>query len=75
MDLWKINLMNCILYELTISNITIIIWHGFYVFLDQYLYPDDMAKSIWICSQFFTKHVHFQIELLNEKESVMLEQN
>ncbi|CAM4794541.1 unnamed protein product [Rotaria magnacalcarata] len=49
MDRWKINLMNFILYEFIISNITIIGWHGFYVILDQYLYPDDTTMSAWIC--------------------------
>lgn len=46
---WKINLLNYILYEIIISIITIIGWHGFYTILDQYLYPDDINKSIWIC--------------------------
>ncbi|UJR17158.1 hypothetical protein I4U23_004054 [Adineta vaga] len=46
---WKVNLMNFILYELIISNMTIIVWHGFYVILDQYLYPDAQDKSVWIC--------------------------
>ncbi|CAF1183239.1 unnamed protein product [Adineta ricciae] len=49
MSRWKVNLMNFVLYEILISNITIIIWHGFYVILDQYLYPDEISKSIWIC--------------------------
>ncbi|CAF3826985.1 unnamed protein product [Adineta steineri] len=49
MNRWKINLMNFLLYEIIISNLTIIIWHGFYVILDQYLYVDDINKSIWVC--------------------------
>ncbi len=49
MNRWKINLSNFILYELIIANITIIVWHGFYTILDQYLYPDDTAESVWIC--------------------------
>jgi len=49
MSRWKINLMNYIFYELFISTITIVAWHGFYVILDQYLYPDEIEKSIWIC--------------------------
>ena len=49
MSRWKVNLMNFILYEILISNLTIIIWHGFYVILDLYLYPDEIDKSIWVC--------------------------
>lgn len=41
--------MNFVLYEIVISNITIIAWHGFYTILDQYLYPEDTGQSIWIC--------------------------
>jgi hypothetical protein len=48
-DQWKINLINFILYEIIISNLTIIGWYGFYTILDQYLYPDDTNTSIWIC--------------------------
>jgi hypothetical protein len=48
-DRWKINLINFIFYEIIVSNITIIAWHGFYSILDQYLYPDDIGQSIWIC--------------------------
>jgi hypothetical protein len=49
MDRWKINLINFILQEFIISNIIIIGWYGFYSILDQYLYPDDATKSVWIC--------------------------
>ncbi len=49
-DRWKINLFNFIFYEIIISNITIIAWHGFYDILDQNLYPDDIGQSIWICA-------------------------
>lgn len=42
-------MINFILYEIIISNVTIIGWHGFYVILDQYLYPDDNTQSAWIC--------------------------
>ena len=49
MNGWKINLVNWFFYEFIISNITIIVWHGFYSILDQYLCPDDQTQSAWIC--------------------------
>ncbi|CAF0761712.1 unnamed protein product [Adineta steineri] len=49
MKQWKINLINFILYEIIISNIIIIIWRGFYHFIDIYFYPDDWVRSVWIC--------------------------
>ncbi|CAF4095323.1 unnamed protein product [Adineta steineri] len=49
MKQWKINLINFILYEIIISNIIIIIWRGFYHFIDVYFYPDDWVRSVWIC--------------------------
>lgn len=49
MDRWKINLINWFFSEFIVSNITIVVWHGFYTILDQYLYPDDQAQSAWIC--------------------------
>ncbi|CAF1251194.1 unnamed protein product [Rotaria sordida] len=49
MNPWKINLINYFLYEILISNITIMTWRGFYHFLDETLYPNDVDKSAWIC--------------------------
>jgi hypothetical protein len=49
MKQWKIHLINFILYEIIISNITIIIWRGFYHFLDKFIYPDDWIRSTRIC--------------------------
>jgi hypothetical protein len=49
MDRWKINLINYIWCEIIISNMIIIIWHGFYNFLDGYLYSDHSTESAWIC--------------------------
>ncbi|UJR11052.1 hypothetical protein I4U23_015236 [Adineta vaga] len=49
MSTWKINLINYILYEIIISNLSIITWRGFYHFLDEHLYPDDVNLSAGIC--------------------------
>ncbi|CAF4883435.1 unnamed protein product [Rotaria sp. Silwood1] len=49
MKQWKINLLNYILYEIVISNLTIIAWRGFYHFLDKHLYPDNFAMSAGLC--------------------------
>lgn len=49
MKQWKINLINYFLYEVIISNISIMAWRGFYNFLDQFLYPGDSEKSALIC--------------------------
>ncbi|CAF3592788.1 unnamed protein product [Rotaria sp. Silwood1] len=49
MSPWKINLINYFLYEVLISNITIMTWRGFYHFLDETLYHNDSDKSAWIC--------------------------
>jgi hypothetical protein len=46
---WQINLINYLLYEIIISNLSIMTWRGFYHFLDDFLYPDDYGKSAWIC--------------------------
>jgi hypothetical protein len=49
MKKWKINLINFIFYDIILSNITIIVWRGFYNFVDRYFYPDDFIRSAWIC--------------------------
>jgi hypothetical protein len=49
MKQWKINLMNYILYEIIISMLSIMTWRGFYHFLDDYLYPNDLDMSAGIC--------------------------
>ncbi|CAF0768010.1 unnamed protein product [Adineta ricciae] len=49
MKTWKINFINYILYEIIISNLSIMTWRGFYHCLDEYLYPDDLALSAGIC--------------------------
>ena len=49
MPSWKINLINFLLYEVIISNLSILIWHGLYNILDDYLYPDNVNKSAGIC--------------------------
>ena len=49
MKQWKINLINYILYEWIISNLSIMVWRGFYHFLDDFLYPDDLPLSAGIC--------------------------
>ena len=46
---WKIHLINYILYEIIISNLSVIAWRGFYHYLDDYMYPDDLNKSAGIC--------------------------
>ncbi len=46
---WKINLINYVLYEIVISNLSIITWRGLYHYLDDHLYPDDMVMSGIIC--------------------------
>ena len=48
MKQWKIILINYILYEIIVSNLSILAWRGFYHFLDQYMYPADLDKSAWI---------------------------
>jgi len=49
MKQWKINLINYILYEIIISNLSIMSWRGIYLFLDDYLYPNDLDMSAGIC--------------------------
>ena len=49
MKQWKINLINYFLYEVIISNLSIMAWLGFYNFLNHYLYPDDPQKSALVC--------------------------
>lgn len=51
MKQWKINLINYILYEIIISNLSIITWRGFYHFLDNFFYPDyeDLGMSAAFC--------------------------
>ena len=49
MKQWKIALINYILYEWFISAISILTWRGFYHFLDEFLYPDDLDLSAGIC--------------------------
>ncbi len=43
------NLINFIFYDIILSNTIIIIWRGFYHFLDKYVYPDNIIRSAWIC--------------------------
>ena len=49
MKQWKINLINYILYEWVISNLSIMSWRGIYHFLDNYFYPNDLNKSAGLC--------------------------
>ncbi|CAM4932530.1 unnamed protein product [Rotaria socialis] len=49
MKQWKINLINFILYEIIISNLSIITWRGFYHFLDNFFYPDNLTLSAGLC--------------------------
>lgn len=49
MKRWKINLINYILYEWVISNLSIMAWRGIYHYLDNYFYPDDLNKSAGLC--------------------------
>ncbi|CAM4814282.1 unnamed protein product [Rotaria magnacalcarata] len=49
MKQWKINLINFILYEIIISNLSIITWRGFYHFLDSFFYPDNLTMSAGLC--------------------------
>lgn len=49
MPAWKINLLNYFLYEVLISNISVMVWRGFYHILDERLYPDNNDKSAWVC--------------------------
>ena len=49
MKQWKINLINYILYEIILSNLSIIAWHGIYHYLDDFLYPDNLKLSGGIC--------------------------
>jgi hypothetical protein len=73
MKQWKINLINYVLYEIIISNISILAWRGFYHILDEYMYPDDLDKSAWICLVFgyflYFPLMYFQnyLEYLNLK--------
>jgi hypothetical protein len=46
---WKINLLNYILYEIIVSNLSIITWRGFYHVIDNYFYPNDVNISIGLC--------------------------
>jgi hypothetical protein len=46
---WKINLINYVLYEIIMSNLSITTWRGFYNFLDYYFYPNDLNMSIGLC--------------------------
>jgi hypothetical protein len=48
MKKWKVNLINFVFYNIILSNLTIIVWRGFYDFLDRYFYPDDFIRSAWI---------------------------
>ncbi|CAF1509453.1 unnamed protein product [Adineta steineri] len=50
MKQWKINVINCILYEIIISNLSIVTWRSFYNFLDQHMHPHDLNKSALTCS-------------------------
>ncbi|CAF4530691.1 unnamed protein product, partial [Didymodactylos carnosus] len=52
MSQWVINLINYILYEYFISILTIITWRGFYHFLDDLLYPDNINLSSGLCLVF-----------------------
>jgi len=49
MKQWKINLINYILYEIIISNLSIITWRGFYNFVDNYFLPNNEDLSAGIC--------------------------
>ncbi|CAF1242708.1 unnamed protein product [Adineta ricciae] len=49
MTQWKINLINYIVYEVIIANITILVWRGFYDFLDEHFYANKPDKAAWIC--------------------------
>lgn len=46
---WKINLINYVVYEVIIANITIVVWRGFYDFLDEHFYANNPDKAAWIC--------------------------
>jgi hypothetical protein len=49
MKQWKINLINFVLYEIIISNLSIMTWRAFYHLLDDNLYPDNFVMSAGIC--------------------------
>ncbi|CAF1462253.1 unnamed protein product [Adineta steineri] len=49
MKIWKINVINYILYEIIISNLSIMIWRGFYHILDDHFYPDNLTLSAGLC--------------------------
>ncbi len=46
---WKINLLNYVLYEIIIANLSITTWRGFYRFLDEYFYPENINMSVGLC--------------------------
>jgi hypothetical protein len=48
MKQWKINLLNYILYEIIVSNLSIMSWRGFNNFVDAY-FPNNLYISIGIC--------------------------
>ncbi|CAF1681235.1 unnamed protein product, partial [Rotaria sordida] len=48
MKQWAINLINYILYEIIISNLSIMTWRGIYHYLDNYFYPDNVPMSAGI---------------------------
>jgi hypothetical protein len=49
MKQWKINLLNYIFYEIIISNLSIMSWRGFYNFIDDYFFPNNLNMSAGIC--------------------------
>lgn len=48
MKTWKINLINYILYEIIVSNLSVMTWRSLYHFLDSYFYPNDSNLSAGI---------------------------
>jgi hypothetical protein len=49
MKQWKINLINYVLYEIIVSNLSIMSWRGFYHFVDDYFFPNNLNMSAGIC--------------------------
>ncbi len=49
MKQWKINLINYILYEIIISNLSVICWRGFYNFINTDSFPHSITLPAEIC--------------------------
>jgi hypothetical protein len=49
MKQWKIDFLNYILYEIILSNLSIMSWRGFYNFVDLYFFPNNLNMSSVLC--------------------------